>query len=57
MDKRRTTTDSDGKTVSVADEIPDLEIYSDDQIAQWVADDRLDDEERDRIADTLTPRS
>ena len=56
MDRQNPNTERDDETVSVADEIPDLELYNDDQIAQWNADDRLDEEERERIADTLTRR-
>ena len=32
----------------------EVEIYSDEQIAQWDAADRLDDEERERIATAIT---
>ncbi len=32
----------------------EVEIYSDEQIAQWDAADRLDDEERERIAAAIT---
>ena len=31
----------------------EIQHYGDDQIAQWDADDRLDDEERARILDTV----
>ncbi len=31
----------------------EVQHYGDDQIAQWDADDRLDDEERSRILDTV----
>lgn len=32
----------------------ELELYSDEQIAQWDADDKLDDDERDRIVDAVS---
>lgn len=47
MDRRKPSADRDG-TVLVPDEI-----YGDDQIARWDADDALDDDERQRIADAL----
>ena len=32
----------------------EVQHYSDDQIAQWDADDRLEDQERERILDAVT---
>lgn len=32
----------------------ELELYSDEQIAQWDAEDKLDDDERDRIVDAAS---
>ncbi|MDE0192553.1 MAG: hypothetical protein OXQ90_14460 [Gammaproteobacteria bacterium] len=52
MDKRNACVDRDG-TVSVPEEGLDVEIYDDDQISQWDADDGLDDDERQCIADAL----
>ena len=54
MDKRNACVDRDG-TVSVPEETLDVEIYDDDQISQWDADDRLKDDERERIANTVIP--
>ena len=34
--------------------VVELELYSDEQIAQWDADDKLEDDERDRIVDAAS---
>ena len=51
MDKRNDCADG---TVSLPEEALDVEIYDDDQISQWDADDDLNDDERQRLADALT---
>lgn len=48
--------DLDDETVVVPEQILEVEIYNDGQIAQWDADDSLEDDERDRIADAITRR-
>ena len=35
----------------------ELDLYDDEQIAQWDADDRLDDDERKSIVDALATRA
>jgi len=35
----------------------ELDLYDDEQIAQWDADDRLEDDERKRIVDAVTARA
>ena len=56
MDRRIRRVDLDDETVVVPEEILEVEIYNDGQIAQWDADDSLGDDERDRIADAITRR-
>lgn len=56
MDRRIRRVDLDDETVVVPEEILEVEIYNDGQIAQWDADDSLEDDERDRIADAITRR-
>lgn len=56
MDRRKPRVDRDDQTVAVPEEVLDLEIYIDDQIAQWDADDSLEDDERERITDAMTRR-
>ena len=54
MDRRNACVDRD-ETLLAPEEPLDVEIYDDDQIAQWDADDRLEDDERERIANTVIP--
>ena len=56
MARRNRRVDLDDETVVVPEEILEVEIYNDGQIAQWDADDSLEDDERDRIADAITRR-
>ena len=56
MARRNRRVDLDDETVVVPEEILEVEIYNDEQIAQWDADDSLEDDERDRIADAITRR-
>lgn len=39
MDRRKPRVDRDDQTVAAPEEVLGLEIYTDDQIAQWDADD------------------
>ena len=56
MDRRKPRVDRDDQTVTAPEEILSLEFYTDDQIAQWDADDSLEQDERERIADAMTRR-
>lgn len=56
MDRRIRRVDLDDETVVVPEEILEVEIYNDGQIAQWDADDSLEDDERERIADAMARR-
>ena len=56
MDRRKPRVDRDDQTVAVPEEVLGLEIYTDDQIADWDADDSLEDDERERITDAMTRR-
>ena len=56
MDRRKLRVDRDDQTVAVPEEVLGLEIYTDDQVAQWDADDSLEDDERERITDAMTRR-
>ena len=56
MDRRKPRVDRDDQTVTAPEEVLSLEFYTDDQIAQWDADDSLEDHERERIIDAMTRR-
>ena len=44
----------DNETVLKPGVVPEVESYAHQQIAEWDAADRLDDEERERIVDAVT---
>ena len=49
--------DRSGEIVLRPGVVLEVQSYDDDQIAQWDADDRLDDEERKRILEAVTART